>query len=221
MHKCANIQWLPKTRFISSTLLGTNSTAELYLGGDCVQANISGGIPWEGLASYASLAALPSAVPLDAREGTFSQLRIVNREADLDLKTLSVNSGGANPQLTDSLETVEADADYVGVSFSLAGLGGNQLLKFTLDSCVEFLSLNPMFPGEYGSTDPEAWAEAVIKASAIPQFTANKIHFSQITRAIKDVAKTSVKAILKYGPVVVKGAELVASYLGQGAEALL
>lgn len=214
---CANIQWLPKVRVLSSTLLGTNSTADLYKGGDDVQVNINAGTPWEGLASYNALAALPSAVPDDANEGTFTQLRIVNKEQDLSMKSLSINTGGSNPQLADSLETVEPDADYCGVSYSLAGLGGNQLLKFTLDTAVEFVSLNNMYPGDHGSTLPAAWDEALIKVSVVPQFTRNKIHLAQIGNAIKSIAGKTINAILKYGPMVVKGAEITADYLEKGA----
>lgn len=194
-----------KIRINAYSLMFTNTTPVLTKGGTIVSRQTPGDEPWYELVhlGFAALSGAKGADSRNADNGVYMFARPTDPLDFAQLDDIDVSGGdvlGITFDLDLSRQYLATVVDYPDTT--TRGY-------FTHVFNVEFLTDNSWFNPSSYRIDSSLFERAVAETRNIPQFHENPLHLTDIWNTAKKVAG----GIMKYGPAVLKAAEMIGPLL--------
>jgi len=197
-------------RSIGSAVQYTNTTAPNFATGSVIGVQVPNSTQWFTLTSFAVIGGLDKAKlqQFDAKKGIYGFIRPSDQK-DFDYYDSDFMFDGLGNLVKLSFSIVPKSP--IIILFVKGGEGAtSQSGKWISYDAIEFLTTNQLYNLASPLNEPEEFQAAVSATKKIAQFHENPLHLKEIGGAIAKVAEL----IMKYGPMVMQGAETIGSMIG-------
>lgn len=201
------------TRILGESLMWTNTAPMLNLGGQATMFQSSLGAQWQDYISssntFANFSKVQDSKTFNASQGIYGFMKPV-QPSDFDLKQyLNFDSSGV---LTDSFFPLDAESSFLALCVSIPSSTGNAGY-YTARYSIEYLTEDTWRATEFATIDAQTWTSSLDMLKRVEQFHENPKHLKELWEGIKKGVRFVSTNVMKYGPMLLKGAEMIGSLL--------
>lgn len=223
-------------RTIAASLMFSNTTPNLQIGGNAVVSQVGGGEHWVDYASYDRLSNENPAVSQTfvAKKGAFAFLKPRDtRDLDMVLEySTDTTSTGGDPNITyqngleDAYFLITSPTDFLAIALNMPAVQtGVDVIDarsglWTAVWKIEYETSDQWRSLDKGFYSPEVIDTALATVNAAPQFHENPLHLKDIEEFLRGLARRGTALVQQYGPTaasmigsLVKGANTLAPLL--------
>jgi len=207
-----------KMRILSASMMITNTTALVSRGGEVAGVQLDDGTDWRAYRTFGDVQELAGCWTADAVNGIYGFLKPKNLE-ELNYFTEFTQQSGffalsELPSCSDAAFEIIPTTSYLCLSISVSQTASSGYAALvTLGFQVETITKSQWAERKVASHAPGQVQLAAQAISEIGQFHENPFHLSDIWDGIKEFVSGVANGIMKYGPMAIQAAEVLAPLL--------
>jgi hypothetical protein len=194
-------------RISSVSLMYTNTTPEIYLGGQIAGFQEPKGVFWHSLFTdgFQTVSGNNNAVTLNVSKGMYGFLRPTQTE-DFDVQRYVAVLGS---ELVDSFYPLRQNTAWLVMYANITQNVANQTGLWTYAFNAEFETEDTWFDLETAKMTQSQFESAANIIKEIPTFHENPLHLKDIWNSIKSGAGKALDFGMKYGPTIASIASMI------------